>query len=323
MLTTRRTLLGMMTAGMAVPAAWGQEYPARPIRMIVSFPPGGPADSFGRLFAAELSSRLGQAVVVENRGGAGGVIGADAVAKSAPDGYTIGVTNGTPLTVSPFVMRQMPFDPLRDLMMVAMLVQVPQLLVVAPRLGVDTLPALIAHAKRNPGKLNYASGGAGSLAHLAMELLKDEAGINMVHVPFNGGAPAITSVLANDTQITSLDLPVLAPQIRAGTLRPLAVATAARSPAMPEVPTTAELSYPRVMAESLYAVIAPSGLPEGVADALGRAAAGVQASPVLREQFQRLDAVPSQMTPEQIRQLLLSEQEKWAPVVRRLNLTND
>jgi tripartite-type tricarboxylate transporter receptor subunit TctC len=319
----RRTLLGMAASVLAAPAVWAQEYPTRPIRMIVSFPPGGPADSFGRIFAAELSTRLGQAVVVENRGGAGGVVGADAVAKSAPDGYTIGVTNGTPLTISPFVMRQMPFDPLRDLTLVAMLVQVPQLLVVSPRLGVSTLPALVEHAKHNPGKLNYASGGAGSLAHLAMELLKAEAGIGMVHVPYNGGAPAVTSVLANDTQITSLDLPVLAPQIRAGALQPVAVATASRSPAMPEVPTTAELGYPRVLAESLYAVIAPAGLPESVGDALVRAAAAAQASPALRAQFQRLDAVPSQMTPVQIRQLLLAEQEKWAPVVRRLNLTND
>jgi tripartite-type tricarboxylate transporter receptor subunit TctC len=235
---------------MAPAEAVAQGFPNKPIKLIVPFPPGGPNDIIARVVGQKMSEILGQPVLIDNRGGAGGVLGTDAVAKASPDGYTIAITSAGALAISTSMQQKLPYDSLKDLKPVTLVATVPELLVVATSVPAKSMSELIALAKAKPGQLNFASSGPGSMPHLAGELLKISAKINIVHVPYRGAAPAVNDLLGQQVQMVFLDLPVLLPQVKTGKLRPIAVGSKTRVPTLPDVPTTAEVGLPEVRAEN-------------------------------------------------------------------------
>ena len=224
------------------------------------FPPGGPNDIIARVVGQRMSELIKQPVVIENRGGQGGVLGTDAVAKAAPDGYTIGIVSASSLVINP-TMERVPYDVASDFTPVTLVTTVPEMLVVASNVAAKDMGELVALAKGQPGKLNFASAGVGGLPHLAGELFKLTAGIDIVHVPYRGAAPAINDLLGQQVQMAFLDLPVILPHIKAGTLRPIALGAPKRAPTSPEVPTTAEVGMPDLRIENWYGMIAPKGTP--------------------------------------------------------------
>ena len=242
---------------MPIPVA-AQDFPTKPIKLIVPFPPGGPNDIIARVVGQRMSELTKQPVVIENRGGQAGVLGTDAVAKAAPDGYTIGIVSASSLVINPS-MEKVPYDVAKDFAPVTLNVTVPEMLVVASNVPANNMAELIALAKAKPGKLNFASAGIGGLPHLAGELFKLTAKIDIVHVPYRGAAPAINDLLGQQVQMTFLDLPVILPHIKAGTLRPIALGARARAPTAPDVPTTAEVGMPDLLIENWYGMIAPGG----------------------------------------------------------------
>jgi tripartite-type tricarboxylate transporter receptor subunit TctC len=297
---------------MAAPA---QPYPNRPLRLIVPFAAGGAADLFGRSIATGLSTELGQQVVVEARGGAGGLTGVDAAAKSAPDGYTLCLAGAAALSAIPFMTARMPFDWQKDLALLTLAVRVPEVLVVAPALGVDTFAAFLAHARANPGKINFGSAGTGSITHLAVELLKTAAKIELVHVPYRGVGPAVADMLGGHIQLLVSDVPFMLPHIRSGAMKALALTSAQRSSALPEVPTTAELGYPAVNSDNWYGLVVPAGTPADIVDKLRKASVAVLQSSALKAQFDSQNALATPTTPEEFAEFIRVEQAKWAPVV--------
>src|SRR5882762_3653062 len=241
--------------------ALAQQYPTKPIRMIVPFPAGGPADIFGRALAQALTDQLGQPVIIENVGGVGGVLGVDRALKSNPDGYTLGFNSGSTLSIAPFSFAKLPYDVKKDVALITLVVRVPELLAVHPSLPVRSLAELIAYAKANPGKVNFGSAGGGSITHLAVELLKAAANVDLVHVPYKGAAPAVNDLLGGQVQMGIFDVPVLLGHIRAGKLKALAITSTKRSEALPDVPTTVELGYPSVTSDNWYGLIVPAATP--------------------------------------------------------------
>jgi tripartite-type tricarboxylate transporter receptor subunit TctC len=312
----RRALIWALTAWSLVPAAASaQGFPSKPIKLIVPFPAGGPADLFARALGGGISAELGQQVVIENRAGAGGLAGVDALAKSAPDGYTIGLNSAAALSAIPFMVSKMPFDWQKDLALLTLVVKVPEVLVVHPSLGVSTLPELIAYARANPGKINYGSAGVGTFTHLAVELLKAAAGIELAHVPYRGAAPAVNDLLGGHVQLAVLDTPVLLPHIRSGAVKALAVTAATRSHALPEVPTTAEAGLASVNSDNWYGLSAPAGVAPDILDRLHGAATAALRSDAIKQQLASQDAVPSPVTPAEFAAFVKAEQAKWRPVV--------
>jgi tripartite-type tricarboxylate transporter receptor subunit TctC len=312
----RRTLLSAMLATTLLPAtASAQSFPAKPIKLIVPFPAGGPADLFARVLGSGMSAEIGQQVVIENRAGVGGLAGVDALAKSAPDGYTIGLNGAAALSAIPFMVAKMPFDWQKDLALITVVVRVPEVLVVHPSLGVNTLQQLIDYARANPKQINYGSAGTGSITHLAVELLKTEAKIDLVHVPYRGAAPAVNDLLGGHVTLVVLDTPVLLPHIRSGAVKALAVTSATRSGALPDVPTTAEAGLKAVNSDNWYGLSAPAGVPPDVFDKLYKAATKTLHSDEVKKQFASQDAVPAPVTPSEFAALVKSEQAKWGPVV--------
>src|SRR6187399_717259 len=267
---TGRLLTGLLLLLSTAPAA-AQEFPARPIKLIVPFPAGGPNDIIARIVGQRMSELTRQPIIIDNRGGQGGALGTDAVAKANPDGYTIGIVNLGALAINQS-MEKVPYETLKDLAPVTLVVTVPEMLVVASNVPAANMAELIALAKAQPGKLNFASAGVGGLPHLAGELFKLTAKIDIVHVPYRGAAPAINDLLGQQVQMTFLDLPVLLPHIKAGTLHPIALGARARVPTAPEVPTTAEVGMPDLLIENWYGMIAPAKTPEAVVAALNRIA---------------------------------------------------
>jgi len=296
-------------------AASAQDYPARPIRLIVPFPAGGPSDMFGRLLGIKLSESLGQQVVVENRSGVGGVTGVDVVARSAPDGYTIGLSSAGALAIMPFMMSKMPFDWQKDLALLTLVTRVPEVLVVHPALKVETLKDLVDYARAHPGKLNFGSSGTGSIAHMAVELLKTEAHIDRVHVPYRGAAPAVTDLLGGQVQLVVLDVPVLLPHIRSGALHALGVTSQTRAANLPDVPTTAEGGFPSVLSDNWYGLVAPASTPPGILNKLQTAATAALRSDDLKAQYAKQDAVAAPMTPDEFTAFVTAEQVKWKAVL--------
>ena len=313
-----RRVASLLLLGAAVPwplDASAQDYPTRPIRLIVPFPAGGPSDMFARLLGLKLTESLGQQVVIENRSGVGGVTGVDAVARSTPDGYTIGLSSAGALSIMPFMMSKMPFDWRNDLALLTLVARVPEVLVVHPALKVATLKDLVDHARANPGKLNFGTSGAGSITHMAMELLKTEAHIDLVHVPYRGAAPAVTDLLGGQVQLAAFDVPVLLPHIRSGALKALAVTSQTRAPALPEVPTTAEAGFPSVLSDNWYGLIAPAATPPGILNKIGTAATAALSSDDLKAQYAKQDAVAAPTTPAEFAAFVTAEQAKWKEVV--------
>jgi len=315
--STRRALICALAAAVLLPSAAGaQPFPNRPLKLIVPFAAGGAADLFGRSLASGLSAELGQQVVVETRGGAGGLTGVDAAAKSAPDGYTICLAGAAALSAIPFMLSKMPFDWQKDLALLTLVVRVPEVLTVQPALGLNTFADFVAYARANPGKINFGSAGAGSITHLAGELVKSEVKLDLVHVPYRGVGPAIGDMVGGHIQMIVGDVPFMLPHIRSGAIKALAVTSGARSSALPEVPSTAELGYPAINSDNWYGLVAPAGTPPEILDRLRRATVSVLTSAELKKQFDSQNAAPSPTTPQEFAAFVQAEQAKWGPVVR-------
>ena len=297
-----------------------QAFPGKPLRIIVPFAAGGSADGVARILAQGMTAQLGQPVQVENRGGAGGIIGIDAVAKAGADGYTLGLGNATGMSAAQFMTDKMPFDSDRDLAHLTMVVRVPEVLVANARLGFANTAALVSYARANPGKLNYGSAGASSIIRLACELFKAEAGIDIVHVPYKGIGPAVVDLLAGQVQITIADVPAVLQHIRSGALKPLAITSAKRVPMLPDVPTMGEVGYPKVLSDNWYGLIAPAGTPPEVQKRLQAAAIAALQSADVAQQLTAQGALPAPGTSEEFRAAHRDEKAKWAPIVKANNI---
>ena len=295
--------------------AHAQGYPTRPIRVIVTFPPGGGTDIVARMIAQKLSDTLGVQLVVDNRGGAGGTIGTDLIAKAPADGYTIGVVSGSH-AINPSLYRNLPYDTLRDFTPVTMLVAGPGLLVVHPSVQAKSVRELIALAKAKRGQLNYASPGSGTPPHLAAELFKLLAGVDFVHVPYKGNAQALTDLIAGQVSLSFPVIPAVLQHVSGGRLRALAVTSAQRTGIMPELPTISESGLPGYESISWYALVLPAGAPSDIVTRLYQDTAKALQMPDVREKLaaQGLDAVGSR--PEQLAAALRTEIAKWAKVVK-------
>src|SRR5882672_8310004 len=312
-------LLKILLAFMPV-FAWAQaashaNFPNKPVRMIVPFPAGGPADIFGRGLAQGRSEQLGQPVIIENVGGVGGVLGVDRAVKSAPDGYTLGFNSGSTLSIAPYSFAKLPYDVKKDFALITLVVRVPEVLAVHPSLPVASLAELISYAKANPGKVNFGSAGGGSITHLAGELLKAEAKIDLVHVPYKGAAPAVNDLLGGQVQMGIFDVPVLLGHIRGGKLKALAVTSARRAATLPDVPTTAEGKYPNVTSDNWYGLIVPWATPLEIQKRLNTAVVAALKSPSLASAYANVGGVASPSTPEEYAEFLADEQKKWRKVV--------
>jgi tripartite-type tricarboxylate transporter receptor subunit TctC len=301
---------------MAPGAAVAQGFPNKPIKLIVPFPPGGPNDIIARVVGQKMSEILGQPVLIDNRGGAGGVLGTDAVAKASPDGYTIAITSAGALAISTSMQQKLPYDSLKDLKAVTLVATVPELLVVATSVPAKSMSELIALAKAKPGQLNFASSGPGSMPHLAGELLKISAKIDIVHVPYRGAAPAVNDLLGQQVQMVFLDLPVLLPQVRSGKLRPIAVGSKVRVPTLKDVPTTAEVGLPEVRAENWYGMVAPAATPPDVVARLNKAAVEAMKDREVQEKLSSQGATLVGDTPDEFAAFIRSEIDKWSGVAK-------
>ena len=299
-------------------AALAQAYPLKPVRLIVPFPAGGPADIFGRFLAQGMSPQLGQPVVIENISGLSGAMGVDRAAKSPPDGYTLAIISSSAASISPFAMAKMPFDPNKDIALITTVVRVPEVVAINPVLPVNTLAELIAYAKANPGKVNYGSAGTGSITHLAGELLKVEAGIDIVHVPYKGAAPAVNDLLGGQVQMGIFDIPVLLAHIRAGKLKALAITSLRRSVSLPEVPTTGEAGFGKVLSDNWYGLVGPVGMPPAVLKRIHASAIAALNLPEVLEQYAKVSGVPMPSSPEEFVVYLKQDQAKWGVVVKAI-----
>ncbi|HTP96153.1 MAG TPA: tripartite tricarboxylate transporter substrate binding protein [Burkholderiales bacterium] len=297
-------------------AAHAQDYPAKPVRWVVPFPAGGPLDIVARVIGVRLSETWGQPVIVDNRPGAGGNIGAEVVAKSAPDGYTIVMGALSTHAVNVSLFRKLPYDPVRDFAPVTLISEVPNVLVVNPAVPAKTVAEFIAYARANPGKLNFASGSTGSAGHLAGELFKTMARVDMTHVPYKGAAPAVTDLLAGQVQLMFDNLASALPNIRAGRLRAIAVTTKKRSAFVPELPTIAESGLPGFDVSTWFGVMAPAATPRPIVNRLHDGIVRALAHPDVKERLAAMGAEPVGDTPEQFGAFVKSEIAKYAKVVK-------
>jgi tripartite-type tricarboxylate transporter receptor subunit TctC len=297
-------------------AAAAQDFPVKPIKLVVPFPPGGPNDIIARAVGQRMSELIGQPVTIDNRGGAGGVLGTDAVAKAEPDGYTIAITSAGALAISASLAEKVPYDSTRDLAAVTLVAKVPEMLVAATSVPVTNLAELIALAKAKPGQLNFASTGPGSMPHLAGELLKMSAKIDIVHVPYRGAAPVMNDLLGQQVQMVFLDLPILLPQVQAGKIRPIVMGAKERVPALKDVETTAEAGFPEILTENWYGMVAPGATPKAIIAKLNRVAVEAMRSPEVRDKLASQGAILVGDTPEEFAAYLKGEIAKWAGVVK-------
>ena len=301
---------------LAISAACAQSYPNRPVRWVVPFPPGGSADIMGRMIGQDLSKALGQQVVIENRAGASAIVGAEYVAKSAPDGYTVLQANVSQMTIHPSLYAKLPYDPVRDFAPVTVLGIVSSVVVTTPALPVRTIGDLIALARKRPGQLNFTSSGAGASTHLTGELLKQRAGISMTHINYKGSGPALTDVMAGFVEIMFENLPSALPFIQSGKLKVLAVTGKERSPVLPAVPTLAESGFPGFDMVSWQALVAPAATPKPVIDRLHADLVRVLTSAQMKEKLFGLGTEVVANTPEQFAQYIREETAKWSKIVR-------
>jgi tripartite-type tricarboxylate transporter receptor subunit TctC len=296
-------------------------FPSRPIRIVVPFVAGGASDILARVVGQALGEELGQPVVIDNKPGAGGNIGSDYVAKSAPDGYTLVLASVGTHAINSSLYRKMPYDPVKDFTPVALFATVPTVLVVHPNVKANTARELIALAKSRPGRLNYASAGIGTTQHLAGEMLKESAGIEVVHVPYKGGGQAVADLLAGQVTFMFPNIPVVQSHIRSGKLKALAVASTKRSPALPGVPTMAEATGLKDLDVSTwFGILAPAGLPAEVTQKLNRAVNKVVTSQAVKAKLEAQGATPLESTPEGFHDYIAQEVQKWAAVVKRAGI---
>jgi tripartite-type tricarboxylate transporter receptor subunit TctC len=297
--------------------AEAQNFPSRPVRIVVAFPPGGPTDFVGRLVADKMTALLGQRVFIDNKPGANGTLGGGDVAKSDPDGYSLFLTTAGAVTVSPHIMANMPFDTFRDFAPVSLVTKVSEVLVVSPKLGVKSVKDLVALAKQKPGAIPFASTGIGSPPHLAQLMLDSSAGVTFLHVPYRGAAPALTDLLGGQVEVVALDIPVVISQIQAGNLVPIGIAGDKRDAVLPDVPTLAEQGFPNTDASNWYALLAPAKTPPDVVAKLNKAVDEALKDPNVHEKLVKTGATPVGGSPEQLGTFMKAEYEKWGRVVKQ------
>jgi tripartite-type tricarboxylate transporter receptor subunit TctC len=300
-----------------------QTYPDKPIRLVVPFSAGGTTDILARAVGQKLGEHLGQQVVVDNKPGAGGNIGSDIVAKSAPDGYTLVMGTVGTHAINASLYKKMPYDHIKDFVPVSLVALVPNILVVHPSVPANSVKELIAYAKANPGKLNFASSGNGTSIHLSGELFKTTAGVEMTHVPYKGSAPAVTDLLGGQVQLMFDNMPSALPHVKAGKLKALGVTTAKRFPAAPDIPTIAEAGVPGYEASSWFGVLAPAGTPKEIVNKLSSEIAKILQTPEIKERLLSQGAEPVGNTPDQFTAFIKAETAKWAKVVKESGATVD
>jgi tripartite-type tricarboxylate transporter receptor subunit TctC len=319
-----RLLAGLALALAALCAhAQQPDWPSRPLRMIVPFPPGSSPDLIARILAERLAPVLRQPVVVENRPGAGGNVGTAAVARAAPDGYTVGMSIQGPLAVNKVLYKKMEYDPFRDLAPVTLVATSPNLLVVDPKLGVDSVKALVALAKKQPGKLNYGSVGNGSASHLTMEMFKEAAGVDLVHVPYPGSPQVNAAVAAGDIAAAFVVPATAMPLVQAGRLKALAVSTERRSAVLPAYPTLAQAGFPQVVSVAWNAVVAPAMTPTPVIERLSRELRAIIHGDEVGEKLARLYFEPAGSTPEALAALMRAELARWSKIIEKTGARAD
>jgi tripartite-type tricarboxylate transporter receptor subunit TctC len=299
------------------------DYPARAIRMVVPFPAGGTTDILGRIAGQKITEALGQQVIIDNRGGAGGNIGTELVAKAPPDGYTLLTDPGSTLTINPHAYSKLGFDPVKDFAPITILAEVPNILEVHPALPVKNVKELIALAKSKPGQINYASTGAGQSTHLSMELFKSMAHIDINHIPYKGSAPALVDLIGGQVTVMFDNMPTSLPHVKAGKLRALAVSTTKRSFALPQLPTVAESGLPGFEVSVWFAVLAPAATPRDIVQKLNAVLVKALQSPDVKQRLAEQGAEPVGNTPEQFAATIQRDLAKWAKVVKDANVKLD
>jgi tripartite-type tricarboxylate transporter receptor subunit TctC len=323
----RRTIVSAVgliaLAWLSASAAKAQEFPSRVIRMVVAFPAGGPTDFVARLLADKLKILLGQNVIIENKPGANGAIGADYVAKGEPDGHLLFLTTVGAVAITPHLAAKVPYDSRKDFAPVTLVVRNTTILVVKPDAPVDSAKALAGLAKEKPGAIPFASTGSGSMPHLALELFQSAAGVKFLHVPYRGAAPALTDLLGGQVQALFADAPVLLAHIRGGKLKPLGAASASRNAALPDVPTLAEQGFADTSADNWYGLLAPARTPPAVVAKLHDAVVAALEAPDVREKLVASGAIPAPTSSAEFGALLNDELVRWGRVVREKNIKED
>jgi len=317
----RRLLILLMALAPALAGA--QAYPAKPVKVVIPYPAGSTPDIVGRTLSERLQKAFGQPFVVDNRTGAAGNIGTDAVAKASPDGYTLLVAINGPVAVNKHLYKNLPYDPEKDLQPISLLASAPQMLVVTPSVPADSFKGFLDFARRNPGKLSYGSVGGGSASHLTMELLKAEAGLFIVHIPYRGFPPAVSDMLAGNIDVMFAIIPAVLPQVKAGKLKALAVTALKRSPLAPEVPSVAELGFPQLESLAWIGLLAPAGTPPDVVSRLAAETVQGMRAAETRELLgkQGFDVVAG--SPAEFSRWIRAESEKWGRVIRRSGASAD
>lgn len=328
-MSTIAKIVAGITAGAAIlmssSAALAQaDYPNRPVKLIVGFAPGGSTDIVARIVAQKLGQQLGQTVIVENRAGAGGTIGADATAKAPPDGYTLTLGTTSTHAIAAGAYSKLPYSPVTDFTPISLVAITPYLLVVNPQVQARNLNEFLALAKSQPGKMNYASAGNGTATHLAMEMLKDAAKVDLVHIPYKGNAPADVAILQGEVQAVFGSMPALLQNAKANKVRPLAVGTAARSPALPDVPTVAEQGYPGFEAALWLGIMGPANMPKPIVDRLHKEIAAVVATPEFKAAMDANGAEPiGSKSPEEFREMLRGQVDKYTKITKAVGIKLD
>jgi tripartite-type tricarboxylate transporter receptor subunit TctC len=307
----------------AAASAQAQDYPTRVIKMVIAFPAGGPTDFVGRILADKLKELLGQPVIIENRAGANGAIGADYVAKAAPDGYTLFLTTVGAVAITPHLRGDTHYDPMRDFAPVSLVVNNTTVLVVRPDLPVNSAKDLAEMAKAKPGALPFASTGVGSMPHLALELYQAAAGVKFNHVPYRGAAPALTDVLGGQVTALFADAPVLIKQIEGGKLKPLGAASEERNPMLPNVPTLKEQGYADTQADNWYGLLAPAKTPPATVAKLNQAVRAALSDATVREKLTQSGAIPAPDKPEEFGKFLKQELDRWGKVIGEKGIKED
>jgi len=318
----RKLIVALGMLGFASMIAVAQSWPQKPIRMIVPFPPGGGTDFVGRLVAKHLSQRLGQTIFVENRGGANGTVGLQALMQSNPDGYTIATTSDTPLTVNPLLYENLPYEPLRDFVLVAAVARSAEMLAVHPSIPARNVPELIAFAKENPDRLSFGSGGVGNFSHLAMELFSLETGVKLLHVPYKGTGPAAMALIAGDVQIGFIPVQTLLPYVKSGQLVAIAIGEPQRMPSLPDVPTVSE-TLPGFETAAWEGIVVPAGTPKEIVTRLREATLSIMRDPAIAKQFTDQQKIVMALGPNEFADLIRKDSAKWEKVIKAAHIKKE
>src|SRR5471030_2505406 len=325
MLNARSTAISCLAAVAALVATKAcAEYPVRPIKLVVPYAAGGPTDVLGRLVADFLGRDLKQTTIVENKAGAQGAIGAEAVARAEPDGYTLFVAAASIIVLNPMLYKKLSYDPVKDFRMLALVTDLPVVMEVHPSVPAKTVAEFVAYAKQNPGKLNFGSAGTGGTIHLAGEMFKQIVGVDMIHVPYKGAGPALTDLLSGNIQVMFDTLSTALPPVKSGLLRPLGVSSAQRSPDLPDVPTIAESGYPDYVVSVWYGIAAPAKLPEEVAQKISASLDRALNDDAFRASLEKIGfPVFRPRSPAAIREFIDADRERWSKVIKAQNITLD